>query len=142
MPSNSSSVTVGAMSDYTHLNLKDAEDQAPNFGLSPDLEFRMARVPLGLEHSGISYCRVSPGFRLPFGHKHKNQEEIYVLVSGGARMKIEDEVRDLEPWDAVRVHKDTMRSMEAGDEGAVFLIVGAPNTGPGDAEMVQEWWSD
>jgi hypothetical protein len=24
----------------------------------------------------------------------------------------------------------------------VFLIVGAPNTGPGDAEMVQEWWSD
>ena len=70
------------MSDYTHLNLKDADDQAPNFGLSPDLEFRMARVPLGLEHSGISYCRVSPGFRLPFGHKHKNQEEIYVLVSG------------------------------------------------------------
>ena len=130
------------MSDYTLLNLKDAEDQAPNFGLSPDLEFRMARVPLGLEHSGISYFRVSPGFRLPFGHKHKNQEEIYVLVSGGARMKIEDEVRDLEPWDAVRVHKDTMRSMEAGDEGAVFLIVGAPNTGPGDAEMVQEWWSD
>jgi uncharacterized cupin superfamily protein len=102
----------------------------------------MARVPLGLEHSGISYCRVSPGFRLPFGHKHKNQEEVYVLVSGGARMKIEDEVRDLEPWDAVRVHKDTMRSLEAGDEGAVFLIVGAPNTGPGDAEMVQEWWSD
>src|SRR4029077_1419830 len=76
------------------------------------------------------------------GHKHKNQEEIYVLVSGGARMKIEDEVRDLKPWDAVRVHKDTMRSMEASDEGAVFLIVGAPNTGPGDAEMVQEWWSD
>src|SRR4051812_37330527 len=130
------------MSDYTHLNLKDADDQAPNFGLSPDLEFRMARVPLGLEHSGISYCRVSPGFRLPFGHKHKNQEEIYVLVTGGARMKIEDEVRDLKPWDAVRVHKDTMRSIEAGDEGAVFLIVGAPNTGPGDAEMVQEWWSD
>jgi hypothetical protein len=56
--------------------------------------------------------------------------------------KIEDEVRDLKPWDAVRVHKDTMRSMEAGEEGAVFLIVGAPNTGPGDAEMVQEWWSD
>ena len=140
--SHSSSVTVGVMSDYTHLNLKDAEDQAPNFGLSPDLEFRMARVPLGLEHSGISYCRVSPGFRLPFGHKHKNQEENYVLVSGGARMKIEDEVRDLKPWDAVRVHKDTMRSMEASDEGAVFLIVGAPNTGPGDAEMVQEWWSD
>ena len=103
----------------------------------------MARVPLGLEQSGLSYCRVAPGLSgFPFGHKHKNQEEVYVLVSGGARMKIEDEVKDLKQWDAVRVHKDTMRSMEAGDEGAEFLIVGAPNTGPGDAEMVQGWWGD
>jgi uncharacterized cupin superfamily protein len=131
------------MSDYTHLNLKDdPDDQAPNFGLGDDLEFRMARVPLGLEESGISYLKMEPGFRLPFGHKHKNQEEVYVLVSGGARMKIEDEVRELKPWDAVRVHKGTMRTFEAGDAGAEFLIVGAPNTGPGDAEMVQEWWSD
>ncbi len=131
-----------AMSEYTHLNLKDVEDQAPNFGLSPDLEFRMARVGLGLEHSGLSYLRVAPGFRLPFGHKHKNQEEVYVLVSGSARMKIEDEVKELEQWDAVRVHKDTMRTIEGGDEGAEFLVVGAPNTGPGDAETVQGWWSD
>jgi uncharacterized cupin superfamily protein len=131
------------MSDYTHLNLKDdPDDQAPNFGLGDNLEFRMARVPLGLEESGLSYLRMEPGFRLPFGHKHKNQEEVYVLVSGGARMKIEDEVRELKPWDAVRVHKDTMRTFEAGDQGAEFLVVGAPNTGPGDAEMVQEWWSD
>jgi len=130
------------MSDYTHLNLKGVEDQAPNFGLSPDLEFRMARVGLGLENSGLSYLRIAPGFRLPFGHKHKNQEEIYVLVNGKARMKIEDEVRDLDPWDAVRVHKDTMRSMEAGDEGAEFIVVGAPNTGPGDADTVQGWWNE
>jgi mannose-6-phosphate isomerase-like protein (cupin superfamily) len=131
------------MSDYTHLNLKDdPDDQAPNFGLGDDLEFRMARVPLGLEQSGITYLKMEPGFRLPFGHKHKNQEEVYVLVNGGARMKIEDEVRELKPWDAVRVHKNTMRTFEAGDAGAEFLIVGAPNTGPGDAEVVQEWWSD
>jgi uncharacterized cupin superfamily protein len=131
------------MSDYTHLNLKDdPDDQAPNFGLGDNLEFRMARVPLGLEESGISYLKMEPGFRLPFGHKHKNQEEVYVLVNGGARMKIEDEIRELKPWDAVRVHKDTMRTFEAGDAGAEFLVVGAPNTGPGDAEMVQEWWSD
>ena len=77
------------MSDYTHLNLKDADDQATNFGLSPDLEFRMARVPLGLEQSGLSYCRVAPGFRFPFGHKHKNQEEVYVLVSGAAPHDLE-----------------------------------------------------
>jgi uncharacterized cupin superfamily protein len=130
------------MSNYTHLNLKDVEDQAPNFGLADNIEFRMARVALGLENSGFSYLRLAPSFRMPFGHKHKNQEELYVLVSGQARMKIEDEVKDLEPWDAVRVHKDTMRSMEAGEGGAEFLVVGAPSTGPGDGDVVQGWWSD
>jgi uncharacterized cupin superfamily protein len=131
-----------AMTDYTHLNLKDVDDQAPNFGLSPNLEFRMARVGLGLQNSGVSYLRVAPGFRLPFGHKHKQQEEVYVLVTGKARMKLEDDVKELKQWDAIRVPKDTMRSIEAGDEGAEFLIVGAPNTGPGDADTVQGWWSD
>ena len=131
------------MSDYTHLNLKnDVDDQAPNFGLSPNLEFRMARVPLAMENAGVSYLRIAPGFRLPFGHKHKQQEEVYVLVNGGGRIKIEDEVRELKPWDAVRLHKDTMRSFEAGDDGAEFIAIGAPNTGPGDAEMQEDWWSD
>jgi len=131
------------MSDYTHINLRtDVDDQAPNFGLSPNLEARMARVALGLENSGVSYIRIAPGFRIPFGHKHKQQEEVYVLVNGSARIKIEDEVRDLKQWDAVRLHRDTLRGFEAGDDGAEFIAIGAPNTGPGDADVVQEWWSD
>ncbi len=131
------------MSDYTHINLKeDVDDQAPNFGLSPNLEARMARVALGLENSGVSYIRIAPGFRIPFGHKHKQQEEVYVLVNGSARIKIEDEVRDLKQWDAVRLHRDTLRGFEAGDDGAEFIAIGAPNTGPGDADVIQEWWSD
>jgi uncharacterized cupin superfamily protein len=131
------------MSEYTHINLKnDVDDQAPNFGLSPNLEARMARVPLGLEHSGVSYLRLAPGFRIPFGHKHKQQEEVYVLVNGNARIKINDEVRELKQWDAVRLHRDTLRGFEAGDEGAEFIAIGAPNTGPGDADIVQDWWGD
>ncbi len=131
------------MSDYTHINLKeDVDDQAPNFGLSPNLEARMARVALGLENSGVSYIRIAPGFRIPFGHKHKQQEEVYVLVNGSARIKIEDEVRDLKQWDAVRLHRDTLRGFEAGDDGAELIAIGAPNTGPGDADVIQEWWSD
>jgi mannose-6-phosphate isomerase-like protein (cupin superfamily) len=131
------------MADYTHINLKnDVEDQAPNFGLSPNLETRMARVPLELENAGVTYLRIAPSFRLPFAHKHKNQEEVYVLVGGSARIKVEDEVRELKQWDAVRVHKDTVRGFEAGDEGAEFIVIGAPNTGPGDAEVIQDWWSD
>ena len=131
------------MSDYTHINLKeDVDDQALNFGLSPNLEARMARVALGLENSGLSYLRIAPGFRIPFGHRHKQQEEVYVLVSGSARIKIEDEVRDMKQWDAVRLHRDTARGFEAGEEGAELIAVGAPNTGPGDADVIEEYWSD
>lgn len=129
------------MSEYTHLNLKEVEDQAPKFGLSPDLEFRMARVPLEMEHAGVSYLRVGPNFRIPFGHTHKNQEEVYVVVSGAGRIKLGDDVRELKQWDAVRVHKDTMRGFEAGPDGVELIAIGAPNTGPGDAEMEQGWWS-
>jgi mannose-6-phosphate isomerase-like protein (cupin superfamily) len=129
------------MSDYTHLNLKEVEDQAPKFGLSPDLEFRMGRVPLEMENAGLSYMRVAPNFRIPFGHNHKNQEEVYVVVSGGGRVKVGDDVHDLKQWDAVRVHKDTMRGFEAGPDGLEVIAIGAPNTGPGDAEMEQGWWA-
>jgi mannose-6-phosphate isomerase-like protein (cupin superfamily) len=129
------------MSDYTHLNLKDVEDQAPKFGLSPDMEFRMARVPLEMENAGVSYLRVGPNFRIPFGHTHKNQEEVYLVVSGGGRIKLGDDVRDLKQWDAVRVHKDTMRGFEAGPDGVELIAIGAPNTGPGDALTEQGWWS-
>jgi uncharacterized cupin superfamily protein len=130
------------MADYTLVNLKEVEDQAPRFGMSPNMEMRMARVALGLENSGVSYQRLAPGFRLPFGHKHNRQEEVYVVVGGSGRIKLGDDVVDLRPWDAVRVPKDTMRGFEAGPEGVELIAIGAPNTGPGDADTVQDWWSD
>jgi mannose-6-phosphate isomerase-like protein (cupin superfamily) len=130
------------MAGYTTLNLKDVEDQAPNFGLSPDLEARMARVPLELEQFGLSYQRIAPNFRLPFAHKHKNQEEAYVVVSGSMRAKVGDDIVDLGQWDVLRVDKDTVRGFEAGPEGAEVIAVGAPNTGPGDAETTNDWWTD
>jgi mannose-6-phosphate isomerase-like protein (cupin superfamily) len=122
-------------------NLKEVEDQAPKFGLSPDLEARFARVALEAERIGVTYQRLAPNYRLPWGHKHKTQEEIYVLVSGSGRAKVEDEIVELEPWDALRVSNEAVRSFEAGPEGAEFIVVGAPG-GPGDAENVQDWWSD
>jgi mannose-6-phosphate isomerase-like protein (cupin superfamily) len=131
------------MTDYTHINLKeDVDDQAPNFGLGGKIEARMARVPLELEQSGVSYQRLAPNFRVPFAHRHKNQEEVYVLISGSARAKLGDEIVELRPFDALRVHKDTIRGFEAGPEGAELIAIGAPNTGPGDAELEHDWWGD
>jgi len=129
------------MPDYTLVNLREIEDQAPKFGLAPDLEARFARVPLDAELIGFTYQRLAPNFRIPWGHTHKTQEEVFLLVSGSARIKLGDEIKELKPWDAVRVNKDLKRSFEAGSEGAEFIVVGAPG-GPGDAEIDQGWWSD
>jgi mannose-6-phosphate isomerase-like protein (cupin superfamily) len=131
------------MAGYTKLNLKkDVEDQAPNYDMSPQLEFRVAREPLETENAAISYLRVAPNFRLPFGHTHGEQEEVYVLVGGSARIKLDDEVLELRPFDAIRIHGDTMRNLEGGPDGAELILYGAPNAGPGDAQMSPGWWSD
>jgi quercetin dioxygenase-like cupin family protein len=131
------------MAGYTKLNLKeDVEDQAPKFDMSPQLEFRVARDPLETENAAISYLRVAPNFRMPFGHTHSEQEEVYVLVGGSARIKLDDEVLELRPLDAIRIHRETMRNLEGGPDGAELILYGAPNTGPQDAQVNQGWWSD
>jgi len=127
---------------YTKVNLKEIEDQAPQGGLSPGLKAHFARVPLELEKSGISYFRIAPGFRLPFGHRHSEQEEVYLVVGGNARVKVGDEVVDLEPWDAIRIPTGTMRGLEAGPDGAEVIAFGAPNTQNADVEMTPGWWTD
>ena len=129
------------MSGYTIVNLKEVEDQAHNFGLAPDLEARFARVALEAELIGLSYQRLAPNFQVPFGHTHKTQEEVYVVISGSVRVKLEDEVKELGPWDAVRVAKDTARGFEAGPEGVEIIAIGAPG-GPGDAEMEDDFWKE
>jgi len=134
------------MSDYTLKNLKqDVEDRAPEFGLAPNMEARFATRTLEMESGGVGYERLAPGFRVPFGHSHKTQEEVYVILSGSARMKIEDEIVDLGPWDTVRIPKGTMRCTEAGPDGVEILAFGAPHAGPNpqeEADMKPGWWSD
>jgi uncharacterized cupin superfamily protein len=131
------------MADYTKLNLKrDVEDMAPKFQLSPGLESHFARKPLGLENSGVTLYKIAPDFRTPFGHRHSEQEEVYIIVGGSARLKLDDDVIDLEQWDAVRIPTDTMRGLEGGPEGAEVIAFGAPNNDNKDAEMVPGWWSD
>src|SRR5215210_5810018 len=123
------------MPDYTVVNLEDVEDMAPKFGLAPGLQSRFARVPLELERSGLSLYRIAPGFRLPFGHRHGEQEEVYVVVSGSMRMKVDDDVVELRRSDALRVPGPAWRAFEAGPEGAELLAFGSSNTQNEDTEM-------
>lgn len=112
---------------------------AERYGLAPDLEARFARGPLELRNFGMSYQKLAPGFRVPFGHRHAEQEEVYVVLSGSARMKLEDEIVELRQWDAIRVPAKVMRAIEAAGDGAEILAIGAPHAQ--DTEMEQGWWS-
>jgi quercetin dioxygenase-like cupin family protein len=129
------------MSGYTKVNLKtDVDDLAPQFGLSPGLESRFAKGALQTEKSGVSYFKIAPDFKPPFGHKHAEQEEVYVVISGSARIRIEDEEIELGTLDAIRVASDQMRAIQGGPEGCEVLAFGAPKPDYQDVEMVNGWW--
>jgi mannose-6-phosphate isomerase-like protein (cupin superfamily) len=131
------------LAGYTRRNLrKDVDDQAEAFGFSPNLEFRVARDALETTESALSFMRLAPGFRLPFGHHHELQEEVYVLLRGSAKLKLDDDILDLEQWDAVRISTGVVRDVEGGPDGAELLLFGAPRVPPGDAVVEQEWWKD
>ncbi len=131
---------------FTLRNLKcDIEDIGSIFGGSPDLEFRAATRELELERSALTYQRVPPGYRFPFGHTHKSQEEVYLVVAGSGRMKVDDEIIEIKAWDAVRVPPGVWRGYEAGSEGLELLVIGAPNLGQDVREDVhgqRDWWTD
>jgi uncharacterized cupin superfamily protein len=130
---------------YAKVNLKeDVQDQAPGFGLAPNMEARFATDALGLERSGVGYERLAPGFRVPFGHTHAEQEETYVVVGGSGRVKIDDEVLEFRQWDAIRVAPGAWRCFEAGPDGAEIVAFGAPHVDDrrAEAEMQPGWWSE
>jgi quercetin dioxygenase-like cupin family protein len=130
------------MAAYTRVNLKsDVKDMAPQFGME-GMESHFARTNLELENSGVSYFRLEPGYRAPFGHTHSEQEEVYVILSGSARVAVGDEVVELSELDAIRIAPETMHGMEAGPDGAEILAFGAPNTDNKDAEMNPGWWPE
>jgi mannose-6-phosphate isomerase-like protein (cupin superfamily) len=129
------------MRGYTKTNLRQVENSAPKFGMPSELEARFARTPIGGETLGLSLFRLAPGFRIPFGHKHKGQEEVYVVVAGSGRIKVGDDVVDVAQWDAVRFDKDTMRNVEAGPDGIEYVAFGAGDD-PSEVEMAQGWWTD
>lgn len=123
--------------DYTIKNLRDLEDVAAGAGLSENQEARFAYEELDLESTGVSLQLVKPGKRHAFAHRHKEAEEVYVVLLGTGRVKLDDEVVDLRPLDAIRVGPSITRAFEGGPEGLELLVFGPRHKG--DAEIVQDF---
>ena len=129
------------MADYTHMNLKDdVENVSERYGLAPNMEARFARSPLELKGGGFSYQKLAPGYRPPSAHRHKAHEEVYVAIAGSGRVKIEDEIREVRQWDAIRFAPGTARAFEGGPNGLELVVIGFGQAG--DAEMLEDFWVD
>lgn len=126
------------MSDFTITNLKEIEDSAADRG--PGIEARFGRRHLDSEHLGVSYFRYGPGYRGPIGHRHREQEEAYVVISGSGRVKLDDEVRELRQWDVVRVAPSVARGFEGGPDGLELIAIGSDRPEGGDGEMIPHFW--
>lgn len=125
---------------FTHKRLTDVKDSAPGFGYGEVQEARFARGDLDAEQTGLSHLRLKPDKRSPFAHRHDQAEEIYVVLSGSGRIKLDDEIVEIEALDAIRVAPEVTRAFEAGPDGIEVLAVGAHHDG--DGELIQNWWSD
>jgi mannose-6-phosphate isomerase-like protein (cupin superfamily) len=125
---------------YTIRNLRETEDSAPKFGLGEIGEAHFPREELDSESIGLAYQVLKPGKRQAFGHRHENAEEIYVVLSGGGRMRLDDEVVDVAELDAIRVAPSVTRAFEAGSDGLTVIVFGPRHAG--DGEVQQDFWRD
>lgn len=110
------------MADYTKAGRDDAADHMaayPGFG-----EMLSYTGALGAEQVALTWRRMPPdtGGRGSYGHRHRTQEELYLVLAGEVTAKVGDDEFVLLAGDALRVPPHAFRSLH--------------NDGPGDAELV------
>jgi mannose-6-phosphate isomerase-like protein (cupin superfamily) len=125
---------------YTITNLTDVEDSAPKFGFGEIGEARFAGGAVDAKDTGLAYHVLRPGRRQAFGHRHEEAEEVSVVLSGSGRVRIDDEILDLQTMDAVRISPKVTRCFEAGPEGLEWLVFGPHHEK--DGELVEDFWTD
>jgi mannose-6-phosphate isomerase-like protein (cupin superfamily) len=125
---------------YTSKNLRDVDDMAPRFGFDEVQEARFPRKDLESETIGLAFHRVKPSCRQAFAHRHEQAEEIYVVLSGTGRMKLDDEIIEIGPMDAIRVAPAVARAFEAGDDGLDLLAFGPRHEKDGEV-LREDFWA-
>jgi mannose-6-phosphate isomerase-like protein (cupin superfamily) len=128
-------------SPYTIQNLSEVEDSAAKFGYGHLGEARFANDDLETEQTGISHHKVKPNSRQAFGHHHDDAEEVYLVIAGSGRVKLDDEIVEISELDAIRISPEVVRCLEGGPDGVEVLAFG-PRRKDDRGEMLPDWWSD
>jgi mannose-6-phosphate isomerase-like protein (cupin superfamily) len=90
----------------------------------------------------VSLFRYAPGTRQETGHRHRVQEEAYVVVAGSGRVLVDGKVLALGQWDVVRVEPECPRAFEAGPDGMDIVAIGGPKPEGGDGERAEVSWPE
>lgn len=130
-----------ARMSYSIRNLREVEDVAPKHGFGEVQEARFAWRDLGAQDTGLAFHVVKPGKRQGFAHRHRQAEEIYVVLAGSGRIKLDDEIAELGPMDAVCVAPGVARAFEAGGDGLEILVFGPHHEGDGEI-VSDDFWGD
>jgi mannose-6-phosphate isomerase-like protein (cupin superfamily) len=125
---------------YTIKNLNETKDSAAQFGLSEVGEAHFPREELDAEATGFAYLVLNPGKRQAFGHRHESAEEVYVVLDGTGRIRLDDEIREITRHDAIRVSPPVVRAFEAGPDGMTVLAFGARHES--DGELLHDFWAE
>jgi quercetin dioxygenase-like cupin family protein len=129
-----------ALMSYTIRNLREIEDVAPRFGFDEIQAARFAGRDLEAQDTGLAYHVIKPGQR-GGAHRHEAAEEIYVVIAGSGRVKLDDEVAELRALDALRVAPPVARAFEAGPDGLELLVFGPHHQGDGELLSEDPWTS-
>ena len=121
-------------SDYAIKNFDDIETSGTD-----EIDGRFSRKFLDSIELGVSRWRYEPGTRTP-GHRHDVQEEIYTVIKGSGRVKLDDEIIEVKQWDVIRVAPKVVRGFEAGLDGLEIIAAGGSKPEGGDGELVEDHW--
>jgi len=127
------------MPDYTKKNVSELKDSAADFDMAEIQEARFPAKELDAEDTGFGHQRMKPGKRQGFGHQHEDAEEVYYVVSGSGRARLDDETVELEKDDFLRVAPEVKRRFEAGPDGLEFVVFGTRHEG--DGEVHPDFWA-
>jgi quercetin dioxygenase-like cupin family protein len=125
-------------SPYTHLNLLELDDVVA--GRAEGVEGRFGRTAMEARDIGVSHWRYAPDFQSPVGHKHREQEEAYLVIGGSGRVLLDGDTVELRQWDLVRVAPEVTRAFAAGPDGLEIVAVGGPKPEGGDGEPGEVNW--
>ncbi len=94
---------------------------------------------LGLTSCEISVSAMPKGIKLPFNHKHKQNEEIYIFLSGEGTMTLDNEVIEVKEGSCVKVEPNAVRTMESKTELQYICVQAKTDSleqfGFGDADL-------